>query len=94
MDNQEFIYRTKVWPCWPLLPLKRPGPDGSNECGILIDDSLEPVPATVCVVYMTNMFDLVGRTGNLSTDFLTNATVARIEYTSVEAILADGWIVD
>ncbi len=91
IEDAKFIGTTMKWPAWPLLPLKRAN-EGDRQCGLIVDAGRDP--AHLSVVYLTNLFDPTGRTGNLRTDFVENAAITKLTYPSVADMLADGWQVD
>lgn len=81
-DAEEEVRMIKAqegWPFWPVLPVKRPGTD---QCGIVT----AAAPSTVIVM---NMWSL--RTGSISEQ---TKDAEHIEFESVEAMVADGWVGD
>lgn len=80
MDDKEMILSPSRWPCWPLLPLKRRTRDANDpECGFICATNQASKR-----VFLGNIFTAKG--DMKSTKFL--------DYSDVDALLADGWQVD
>lgn len=83
-DDKEMILRPALWPCWPMLPIKRESRDPKTnwpEVAILID--AEGVKTTVV---LSNMYAL--------SEERAFEKAEKIVYNSVDDLLADGWEVD
>lgn len=79
-DSLAKLKNPESWVAWPVLPMIR----GPEECGLVL--------ATVAdrpVIYMQNLFALQG--GLLMPQLEGCATHV---YETLEAMLADGWVVD
>jgi hypothetical protein len=82
-DERVFIADPGLWPHWPFLPVKRPTKDGGDvEVGVLYATD-EPWRH----VYRRNLLMLPPTRA----EFLA---LDKHEYDSLDALLADGWIVD
>lgn len=84
--DREGILHPNIWPYRPILPLKRPTKKLGTwpELGVLIWDDLHNNPTSesnLSVYVNTSLFD------RLTEDKLK-------VYKGVDALLADGWIVD
>lgn len=85
-ENLNMISNPATWHRYPILPIKRVNKSGGMpEFGLLLADN-KPV------VYMVNMWDL-GDMEIKSTADIINKVKSTV-YTSFEAILNDGWVVD
>jgi len=85
-NTLEFLANPDRWPNWPVCPVKRSCSDkqyieGDDrpQCGVVFD---QPKPT----VYRVNMFSI-----GPSTDL---TKFEKHEYESLEALVADGWVVD
>ena len=79
-DDKEMILSDDQWPCWPILPVK-------NHTKICPLTKEKPMTGVICSGRRTVVF--IGVLG------LTHwATAKSMTYASVEALLADGWIID
>jgi hypothetical protein len=80
-DDLKMMRRPHLWPWWPVLPIKnyKRAKPGCLECGILCMDDLSGLPEPVVV--LSNMFEI-------------DENKKQIQYDSLEAIVADGWVVD
>ncbi len=86
--DREFMSNPDLWPCWPLLPVKRHPKDGTGvECGVMV-----AVAGHLTAVFMANMIDLGGT--YLKASLFDKPEVVRHVYADVDAIQADGWVVD
>jgi hypothetical protein len=86
--DAEFVRSAMMWPVWPYLPVKRK--DNSlkdKNLGILYATE-ELVKKGKPTVYHLYLFDLP-RDKKLS-----DPSIPKTEYESVEAMLDDGWMVD
>lgn len=84
-EDKAGILNCEDWPRWPLLPLKRSGPEINGlECGLLLAGE-RPFK-----VYRVILFHL--KTGPLR-EQLDQAGVFG-EYPTIEAMQDDGWRVD
>lgn len=81
-EDIEFINDPYGWPVYPFLPMKRTGPDHSNVSGVIINPERT-------VVYEKNMFSF--ESGELLPQL---KDAKKHQYESVEALVADGWMVD
>lgn len=88
IDDEAFISNSREWPQWPFLPVKNTRrKDGQGPlCGVVVESSGKVLPA----VFLANLFDLP----ELYKSGKTLKDVDKIEYPTVAAIVADGWIVD
>lgn len=76
------------WPCWPLLPVKRRPKDGTGvQCAVIV-----AVEGHLTTVFDAHMIELGGT--NLKESLFENEQVVKYVYTDVDAIQADGWVVD
>lgn len=86
MSNQEdirFLKDPGSWINWPVMPVKKYGGQGGwPKTGIVVDGGGP-------VVYEKNMFELV--TGPIMEQV---ADSTKHEYPTMEAMVADGWVVD
>ena len=87
-DHVTFIKDPVRWPCWPLLPVKKYTSQVSFPTVGLV---FAIQGYSLHTVYETNMFDLCHDGDNMQEKL---AKVTKHEYESVEAMVADGWIVD
>lgn len=85
MDDLEMMQSPLEWPRYPVLPIKRPVPQGGwPECAILL--------AGRSTVYLTGLYSLSDLAGRTYGEKL--AAVEKKEYASFAAVVADGWVVD
>jgi hypothetical protein len=85
-DDLDMMKNPMTWHCWPILPIKKRNESGGRpEFGLLLATK-KPV------VYLVGMFDL-GDLGIKNTADIMKK-VKSTAYSSFEAILDDGWIVD
>jgi len=82
-DDAEMICNPQFWPSFVVLPLKRRNAFEERNLGLLFDEPREAGYR----VFLTNMFMLPMPKEEFD-------KVERINYPSVEALLADGWVVD
>ncbi len=75
----EFMKTPGKWPAWPFLPLKR-SLDQRPCMGLLIESDGNVLP----VVILRNLFDYETPLSKCQ----------KVEYDSLEALVADGWRVD
>ncbi len=82
-SDREFILNPDLWPAWPYLPLKRypKGRSGPEVCLLVATE--RPYEA----LYAHNLFHLPPTRD----EFLAGK---KYVYETVDALLADGWIVD
>ena len=79
LDDRAFIL-AEDWPYWPLLPIKRYTADGDLECATLCAWS-----AVQCIRVVKCMYP----------EFTPEQVASNyVDYADVDALLADGWIVD
>ena len=85
MDDKQFILRPLEWPHWPFLPMKRYTKGRQMETATLpaIDGFYS---------YTGKMTLLLIPLFDIEKDSLKSAN--KKEYDNVDALLADGWIVD
>ena len=81
LTDKEFIQKPDDWPYWPFLPVKRPKDAGFPEIGVIL-----AIGGKLSTVYLVN----------INADSLEERIKIseRKEYPNVDAMLADGWIVD
>lgn len=81
-DDVSFLNRPEMWPCWPVAPVKSHNPkhggDNAPACGLVL--------AGHSRVVMLNMFQ--GWTPEQYKE------AKKWEYDTIEALVADGWMVD
>jgi len=82
--DKDMILSPVSWPRWPVLPLKRGDVFSNGGTGFLIA-SREPWSA----VYLTNMYEL--KAGPIRPQL---ENVEKITYSSIDALIDDGWVVD
>lgn len=83
LDNAKMIKDQDSWPQWPFLPVKRRAVGGGfPETGLIAADP--DYRKGIINVYKANLF-------NLPQD---PTGVEKITYQTVDAVLADGWVVD
>lgn len=84
LDDRAFISDPNRWPCWPLLPIKRGNQQlNDKNLGVLFDTD----PKKGYRVYHCYLFDLPMPQKQF-------AQVPHTDYATVDALLADGWMVD
>jgi hypothetical protein len=85
ISDKEFICDPSRWPQWPFLPMKRTLKDSSwPECGFLFEGKW--------IIYLYNIFKLSTLSSEEAKKALMECT--KYEYSDVDALLADGWIID
>ena len=88
-DHKTMILTPKAWPRRPVLPLKRwvahTGKFEDLECAVILEQDGWYSKTGPISLFFTNMLMLGGVSLN---------EVKKVEYDSVDAILADGWVVD
>lgn len=82
IDDRAFIINPELWPRWPHLPMKKPSRSGGwPQLGVLVDSSLVGELRFPAELHIS--------------DGASPSKVQEVKtFASVEAILADGWIVD
>lgn len=86
LHDRNFIANPDNWPCWPFLPVKRRDNSLENgNLGVLL--STAEHKAGKMIVYLAYMFDWPQTPEGVK-------SIKRIEYASVDDLLADGWMVD
>jgi len=81
-NDQDMIKHPDAWPQWPYLPVKRrKGAKATLECGVIYEGT------GIKTVRVANLFAL-------PTEYQDFLTLPKYEYDSVDALLADGWVVD
>lgn len=83
----EMMQSPARWPAWPMLPLKRKDTDGPM-MGLLLEVGLAVGLKVESTVYLTNLFEFPGMS------LEARREVKFLEYSSFEALLDDGWVVD
>lgn len=78
--TKRMLANSDTWPLWPLLPIKRPKPRDMPEVACLHANVTEK-PHGGIIVYKCMIYDF-------------DPSCEKITYPTVEAFLADGWIVD
>jgi len=82
-EDLRYLNDPGLWVMYPVLPVKKSSKDGGwPKMGIVVDGGGS-------VVYEKNMFELV--TGPIM-EQLKDST--KHEYPTMEALVADGWVVD
>lgn len=77
----EFLRTPDEWPNWPLCPVKkRMVTNVANDVGLVIEGPSGTEP----VVFLCNLW-------RVKEDF---DTATQLKYESLEALVADGWMVD
>jgi hypothetical protein len=82
VTHLQFIQNQHAWPCWPMLPIRKPALFGDWEHGLLIS----------CGSAGYTLLDV--SIHNLPTDPEAFLKSRSKDYTTAEAVVADGWIVD
>jgi hypothetical protein len=82
-EDKRFITTPDLWPNWPVCPLKRYVQNG-REFGIVI-----AVQTHLSTVFIVNMFAL--KSGDLMQQLEGRK---KYEYPNIDALIADGWVVD
>lgn len=88
-EDKAFISNPDKWPYWPALPVKRydkTKPGSFPECGLILADTLTRVYHNVSV------FGLDEKPGKTWSEKLKD--VPTTDYLNLDALLADGWVVD
>jgi hypothetical protein len=98
-QNLEKMRSPGHWPNWPLLPVRRPDPrfsgaDNGRGTGVSFKQFglMVAAPDRLHHVYIGCLTEVGRGPGATVTDALD--PLARLEYDSYEAIVADGWTVD
>jgi len=82
-DDRSFIQNPNRWPQWPFLPIKRRDKTLANKnLGILCDTEDSKI-----IVYHVNLFDLPKVS-------LSDPSIPKTNYDSIDALLIDDWEVD
>lgn len=81
--DKAFLVDANQWPRWPLQTIKRYH-NHDIECGVVAEGRW--------TVYLVNVFALSN--GTLKDLLFDNKEVKRIEYPTVDELLAAGWMVD
>lgn len=84
-DHLAMMQSPELWPHRPLLCLKRGDFPATLECGVLIENLQSETSATV----FPWAFDLLS-----PSEALHDTRKAPYTYASLDAVLADGWVVD
>lgn len=96
LTDLEMMKRPAQWPRWPLLPLKRPRPEGGfPDTGFLAAYSTQPSTATRIVpdaVVMLGSIYQIKESGSLRA--LVEGWERKEKFDSLEALVAAGWRVD
>lgn len=88
MSDLDMMKNPGLWPQWPVLPVKRYRERGQMpDCAVLIDAG-EPQPT----VFQINPYDIPA--GDLRENIINNPKVKHTKYDTLEALMADGWMVD
>lgn len=74
------------WPRWPFLPLKRSPQYRGEDLGFLYADNARDEDGVY--VYLANLFGMADMTPE------QRSAIKRLDYPTVDAMLADGWMVD
>lgn len=85
-DDRAFIEDPDNWPQWPLLPMKRIDSNQRLECAFIVSGD------SGVKLYRGNIFAIYERPGNTLAEKLTDVPIYK--YESVDALLADGWVID
>ena len=83
-DDRAMVLNPNKWPRWPFLPMKRPGNHGPECCFLVQQKEL--------ILYKTYMFGLDDLPGDTFAEKVKDVKTYR--YDNVDALLADGWVVD
>jgi hypothetical protein len=83
----DMLKHPERWPHWPFLPMckGKPGPMATTGLVVDLECGVDDHHAAQPTVYLANIF-------SLSSVKLSKAE--KIEYPTLEAMLADGWWVD
>lgn len=86
-DDLKFLQDPDQWPNRPICPVKRYGrtkqPGGFPETGLVL--------AGGTIVYMVNLWELAAVPSEAKARI---ESAEKHEYKSLEALVADGWLVD
>jgi hypothetical protein len=89
LSDREFILQPKLWPNYPLLPVKR-YVGNESECCFIAAINLPKI--RVMGVNLFKFADYVKSGGEHFADEVNNCP--KYDYNDVDAFLADGWVVD
>lgn len=81
-EDRKMMLDPANWPQWPALPVKR-----NNEVGVMLS-----YKSFTTTVFKVNFWEVPNSGHLLSLKQLQE--MPQIKYDSVDAILADGWIID
>jgi len=81
-ENKSMMLNPRTWPRWPALPVKRNG-----ECGVML-----AYKDFLTTVFKVNLWEL-SNGGHLLT-LKQLQSMEQVKYDTIDAILADGWIID
>lgn len=92
MDDRAMILAPQNWPRWPVLPVKR-SVSFDLECGFIMAEHKEvDKPMTI---YLSSIFSLPGEGCKTWGEVLARIPEEkRRRYDTLDAMLADGWMVD
>lgn len=87
-DDLAFLTDSQKWPNYPMCPVKNynnPKPGGFPEMGVVVASEGPAFPSVI----LCNMWSLVEAYQKGETE-----GIEKKEYSSLEELLADGWVVD
>lgn len=88
-DDAQMIRSPGLWPRWPVLPVKKPGfweDQSGKKMGVIFD---EPRDKGWRIIHV-NLYAV----GTMPEEKWKKVCSEATRYESLEALLADGWVVD
>jgi hypothetical protein len=96
-DDREMIQNPATWPNWPFLPMvNRSGKERFSDHGLILaceDKKRWPNEKIIPVVVYINLFSALPQVPNNTMGYLLDHSPKQ-EYASMDALLADGWVID
>lgn len=83
--TREYMQDPGMWPHWPILPMRKSTKGLDGEYGVVVCNGNE---RSLLRVYKADMFAFV------ECDAKKAADLPREEFSSIEELLAAGWLVD
>jgi hypothetical protein len=91
MEDREMILRPVEWPRWPTLPVKR-FVEHELKCGFIVAEHSDP--AKPVTIYESSIYNLPNGCKTWGDVLAGIPEEKRRRYDNVDAMLADGWMVD
>ncbi len=90
--DKQFIESSGHWPGWPFLPLKRDRKKYPEHTGMLVDvqrisETFDKNHSSLRTILFASIYAVAAGEVDLK-------SVKKQEYPSIDAMLADGWMVD